>query len=703
MPEARNRLLALAAIFLTSSPAFARQAGRDTTVIQLERLPVTVARSTTAIAKLPVAVSTVLATAIRDARSTVGLDESLARVPGVFVNNRYNFSLGTRISIRGLGSRAAFGVRGIRVLSDGIPLTMPDGQTNLNNLELGDVDRIDILRGPSSALYGNAAGGVISIVTEAAPAQFSSELRAFGGNAGVTGAGLDQFFKVQAKAGGPLGPGGFVASLSRMETDGYRAYSRAKQTLFNLVAREPIGDRSRLDVVFNFYDSPLAESAGALPLDSVRRDPRMAWPNNVRTGSGEATRQFQLGAAFAQAFENGRLDVATYALGRDVANALPFAYIDLSRRGGGTRATWAGTSFNGRLAATGGLDVEWMSDDRQEFNNDGGRAGSEMSKDQRDQVTTLAPFVQIQYSLGPRIDAQAGIRFDNARFETDDRFVADGRDDSGGRTLSKISPMAGLSAVVSDGVRVYGNVATAFQTPTTTELINAPPAAGDACCPGGFNSGLDPQRAISFEIGARGSIGRFDLDIAAYQMKVDKTIVPFQVADVDGREFFRNAGESRHRGLEVATTANAGRHSLTVAWTFNDFIFVDDGDPSVSNEGNQLPGVPRNHLWAGLRVAPAPRLRVDLEVDRTGSYYANDANDATARNDAAAVVEVRLLYAGRIAGAAFHPFLAIANATDTRYNSSVVVNAVGRRYYEPAPRRSVLIGMSLATGGWAAR
>jgi iron complex outermembrane recepter protein len=703
MRDVGIRLLALAALFLTAGPASARQAGRDTTVIRLERLPVTVARSTAVLAKLPVAVTSVSASTIRDARSTVGLDESLARVPGVFVNNRYNFSLGTRISIRGLGARAAFGVRGIRVLSDGIPLTMPDGQTNLNNLELGTADRIDILRGPSSALYGNAAGGVISIVTEPAPTRFSSELRAFGGNAGVTGAGLDQFFKVQAKTGGPLGPGGFVASLSRMETDGYRAFSRAKQTLFNAVAREPIGDRSRLDLVVNLFDSPLAQSAGALPLDSVLRNPRMAWPNNVRTGSGEATQQFQAGAAFAQAFDRARLDIAIYALGRDVANALPYAWIDLSRRGGGTRATWAGSGFNGRLSATGGLDVEWMSDDRQEFNNDGGRRGNEMTKDQRDQVTTLAPFAQVQYAVGPRVDVQAGVRFDNSRFETDDRFVADGRDDSGARTLSKISPIVGLSAAVADGVRIYGNVATAFQTPTTTELINAPPVPGETCCPGGFNSNLDPQRAISFEVGARGSVGRFDLDVAAYQMKVDKTIVPYQVADIDGREFFRNAGESRHRGVELATTAHLGLHDLTLAWTLNDFVFIDDGDPAVDNEGNQLPGVPRNHLWAGLRLVPASKLQVDLEVDRTGGYFANDANDATARNDAATVVDLRLLYSVHLGGSGFRPFLAIANATDTRYNSSVVVNAVGRRYYEPAPRRSVQIGMSLATGGWSAR
>jgi iron complex outermembrane receptor protein len=690
-------------VVLAPCPAAPQQAAGDTSrVIPLDRLRVTVARGTTPVARLPAAVASVTASDVRDGQLTVGLDESLARVPGVFVNNRYNFSLGARISIRGLGSRAAFGVRGIRVLSDGIPMTMPDGQTNLNNLDLGAAGRIDVLRGPASALYGNAAGGVISIETETPPATLAGEIRTLAGTAGRAGDGLDNFFKVQGRVGGGLASGGFLASVSRMTTDGYRDFSKAEQNLVNVVARHPLGDNSLISVILNAVDAPVAQSPGALPIDSVRVRPTMAWPNNARTFSGEATSQVQAGVAIAHALGNNRIDIAAYGLGRDVDNALPFGFIDLSRRGGGLRATYAGAPLP-RLSLTGGVDLEWQSDGRKEYNNDGGRAGTELRRDQRDQVSTLAPFAQALVSVAPRLDLLLGARYDGVRFSTSDEFMADGRDDSGDRTLSAFSPMAGLSFALNDQLRVYGNVATAFQTPTTTELINSPPVDGQPCCPGGFNTDLDAQRAVSFEAGLRGAVGRVAVDASLYHMDVDKTIVPFQVADGQGREFFRNAGASRHRGFELALSAPFGAHSATLGYTFNDFVFTDDGDTTVDNNGNQLPGVPRQHVFLGARFQPVRAVRVDIDLDRTGEYFANDANDANAVNPAATVIDLRFLFDTRVRGVAARPFIGIGNLTDRKYNSSVVVNAVGRRYYEPAPRRNFYLGLTLASGAWPAR
>lgn len=686
--------LALIASLIVPATAAAVQ---DTTIVRLDSLRVAVTRSTIALDRLPVSAATLSAATIRDGQATAGLDESLDRVPGVFINNRYNFSLGSRISIRGLGARAAFGVRGVRVVSDGIPLTMPDGQSNLNNLELGTAQRIEVLRGPSSALYGNAAGGVISIETEQPPAEFSTEVRATGGDAGRGGLRLDPFYKLQARAGGPVGAGGFVASVSRLETDGYRDFSRAQQTVLNAVSRHPLGG-GRLGVVLNLFDGPVAESAGALPRDSVDKDPTLAWPNNVRNGAGEATRQIQAGLSWARPLgDNDRVDVAVYGLSRTVDNALPFAWIDLSRRGGGLRASWSGDRGDGWLALSGGVDVEFMSDDRQEYDNAGGSRGSDLARDQTDRVTSVGPFVQALVGLAPRLDLLAGMRFDVVHFSTADHRIVDG-DDSGSRTLSAGSPIFGLSWAASPTTTLYGNVGTAFQTPTTTELINAPPSPGSACCPGGFNVDLEPQRATSVEAGLRTVAGGVVLDLALYRMTVRNTILPFQVADAEGREFFRNAGESLHQGFELSAVRSFGRHSLRAAWTFNDFTFVDDGDDGTAYEDNELPGIPGNHFFAAIQLAPIEPIRVDLELDHTGEYYADDAN--TAVNDAATVLDLRIHAAMRIGSTAFRPFIAIQNLTSTRYNSSVVVNGFGGRYYEPAPPRNLILGFALGTGGW---
>lgn len=697
--KARLGILLAAAFAAALAPAVAAAQADTTRVVPLDSLRVSIARSPVAADRLPAALSTLDAADIRSGRPNLGLDEALDRVPGLVVNNRYNFSLGNRIAIRGLGARAAFGVRGVRVIADGIPLTMPDGQTNLNNLDLGSAGRIDVLRGPSSALHGNAAGGVISVSSEAPPPRFAASARVLMGDGG-NGSGLSSTTRAQVRAGGPLGTGGYLVSATRLDTDGYRAWSRAEQTLLNVVARQSIGGNDVLTFVLNGVDEPVAQSAGALPRDSVLRDPRMAWPNNVRTGSGEATRQLQAGLSYARVDDGRRTEIAVYGLGRDLDNALPFAFINLDRRGAGSRVSMTLTPADNGLALTAGVDAEWQRDARREWNNVAGGPGQELRRDQIDRVQSVGPFAQGVLAIDARTELLAGVRFDAVRFETDDRMRADGRDDSGSRTLSAVSPMAGLSHRIRDRWRAWANVSTGFQTPTTTELINAPPAAGEPCCPAGFNRALDPQRATSLEAGVSGSAGTLRFDVSLYTMDVENTIVPFQVAGVDGREFFRNAGKTRHRGLEAALAAPFGAHRATLSYTFNDFTFIDDGNPDAGWEGNRLPGVPRHHLFGGLALRPAPGLRLDLEVEHTGAYFASDTNDPASRNDAATVTDLRATYDLRLKGARLEPFIAVNNITNERYNSSVVVNAVGGRYFEPAPGRNVYVGVSVRTGAW---
>src|SRR5690606_35356019 len=278
------------------------------------------------------------------------------------------------------------------------------------------------------------------------------------------------------------------------------------------------------------------------------------------------------------------------------------------------------------LAWTAGLDAELQSDGREEFDNDGGRPGDTRVRDQTDHVAAAAPFLQATLTVNGNWDFSAGARFDAVVFDTDDNFLADGRDDSGSRTLSALSSFVGIAWTPRPDVTAFANFATTFQTPTTTELINAPPAPGQPCCPGGFNPDLDPQLGRGLEIGARAPLGPVALELSAFRIRVTNTLIPFQVEDVEGREFFRNAGESRHQGIELGARTRLGPVEATAAYTFNDFTFVDDGDPAADNEGNELPGVPPHRLFAALRVRPADRLTLDAEVDHTSSYFASDAN-----------------------------------------------------------------------------
>jgi iron complex outermembrane receptor protein len=415
------------------------------------------------------------------------------------------------------------------------------------------------------------------------------------------------------------------------------------------------------------------------------------------------TRQAQLGVAWTRSWGEARVDLAAYGLGRSLDNALSFGFIELGRKAAGLRAAYsASLGVGGRAVAfTAGADLETQADEREEFDNVAGRPGTQLRRDQTDRVSAAGPFVQAEVELWPAVLLTIGARYDAVRFRTNDHFLGDGRDDSGDRTLRAFSPVAGMLIRPLIGLAAYANVATSFQTPTTTELINAPPAPGQPCCPAGFNEQLEPQRAVSFEAGVKGELaGRVGYDIALFHMNVRNALVPFQVPQAEGREFFRNAGESRHRGLEIGAHGGLGPARVSAAYTYSDFVFIDDGLASAL-DGNRIPGVPPHHLFAGLRVEAGRGFAVESELDHTSEYFATDANDPASVNPAATVLDLRLLATTRFGRFAARPFIAVNNLTNERYNSSVVVNAFGGRYFEPAPGRNLVLGVTMGAGGWA--
>lgn len=674
---------------------------------RLPEIGVTVTRGLRPLERVAAAVSVVEQASIQESRPTVGLEEALVGVPGAMVSNRYNFALGSRISIRGFGARAGFGVRGIRILQDGIPLTMPDGQAQLNNLDLGSAGRIEVIRGPASSLYGNGAGGVISVETEERPGMpFWAEGRMVVGDYGTSRA--TNLRKVQGKVGGQHGRGAYFVSVSRLEVDGFRRYSRSEQTQFNGRVRVGLDEVSQLTLILNAADVPVAENPGSLPADSAARRPSMAWPRNVATRSGESARQVQGGLAYTRAFGDDRLDVSVYALGRELENPLPILpvarLIALDRVGGGVRAAYrAAGSLGGRPSfLTAGVDLEMQQDDRQEFNNVNGAPGDSVYRDQLDRVLAAGPFLQAQWVVHPQLELTFGARLDAVRFRTSDRPArvrSDGRilkdtiDDSGGRTYTALSPMAGLSYALRPGLNLYATVATSFQTPTTTELINAPPGP-DGRSPGGFNNALEPQRAISYEAGLKGRLGsRVWYEAAVYTTEVTGELVSYE--DIGGRQYFRNAGRSRHRGLELAAGVQ-GPAGITaqLAYTYSDARIRDDG-----LEGNRIPGISPHHLYARAGWRHRSGFHIEADVEAVGEYYADNANSPEAVNPGYAVAGVRLGIDRRVGALGIMPFVGINNLFDRRYNGSVVINAAGGRYFEPAPGRSLYFGLTVPYGG----
>jgi iron complex outermembrane receptor protein len=673
----------LAAVLATAPRPLAAQdtiptVGLDTVTVQVLGTPVPPLRA-------PFPVSVVREEEIRRARPAMALTDALSALPGVQVDNRYNYALGERISVRGLGARAQFGVRGVRVLVDGIPATLPDGQTTLNHVDPSALGRAEVIRGPASALYGNASGGVIRLSTASPPlAPLASEHRVL--------AGGDGLLRLETSAGGRAGSAAYRAYVSRLSYDGYREHASAD----NLNAGGTLhlargADEVRLSFTAVRYD---ALNPGSLSDSLLRVDRGAAFARNVQQRTGEEGRQAQAGLWWRHPAGRGALEVAAYGLARSIDNPIPNVVIDLDRRVGGVRASW--TAEAGALRWLAGAEAEAQRDDRLNFTNNAGERG-ERVLDQRERVTSTSAFAQGTASLLPRLDVLAAVRYDRFRFSVADRLVSPGNpDDSGARTMERVSPALGVSFAATPAVSLYANLATAFETPTTTELANRPSGAG------GFNPELQPQRTVSAEVGAKARLaGWVWLEAAAYRARVEDALIPFEVEGAPGRVFYRNAGQARHRGVEASAvlTPRPG-WTARAAYTWTDAGFGRYVVNGQDRAGNPVPGVAPHRLDVSLLASSerGPLVGVDLR-HVSSTAVADDDAEGRFRSPAYTLLDVRGGWEGVRAGPlALSPFAGVTNLLDRAYNTSVVVNAFGRRYYEPGPGRAFYAGLSLSLG-----
>lgn len=670
-------LCATAAAAQQPTPDSARRYAIDTLAVRVLRTPVAPLRA-------PFAVSVVGGEGERAARPGLALNEALATIPGVQVDNRYNYALGERISIRGLGARAQFGVRGVRVLLDGLPATMPDGQTQLNHVDVASLGGAEVVRGPASALYGNAAGGVIRLSTPPPPpVPLASEYHAT--------VGQDALLRLNSAAAGTIGRAAYRASLTRLKYDGYREHQSADNSLagFNLGLQK---GTNTLRVVFTavHYD---AQNPGALSDSALRADRHAAVPANVSQKAGEEGKQGQLGATWEHAFADASLEVTAYGLARSIDNPIAIRWIDLDRGAGGARAVGSGEV--GRLRWTGGAEWELQRDHRVNHENLAGARGAELLN-QVERVRSLAGFGELSASAGP-VEAMGALRYDRFRFSVRDRFVNAGDpDDSGARTLDAWSPTLGVSVSAAPWLALYGNVATGFQTPTTTELANRPSGAG------GFNPDLGPERTRSLEVGAKGRRGAAWVELAAYRARIDSMLIGFEVASFPGRQFYRNAGRARHRGLEAGAGVTALRAlTLRAAYTWTDARFVRYVVGDEDFAGNRVPGIAPHRLDATAYWRPVRGPFAGMDVrHESATPVADDDAAGSLSSPAYTVLDLRGGWTEVRAGSfRLSPSAGITNLLDADYNTSVVVNAARGRFYEPGPGRTFYASLEVRLGG----
>lgn len=670
-----------------------------------QTMVVTAAPTTVSELDTPAAVSVVNGDEMRQAAPRVNLSESLGAVPGLQVQNRQNYAQDLQLSIRGFGSRSTYGVRGLRIYVDGIPATMPDGQGQTSNIDIGSVDTIEVLRGPFSALYGNSSGGVINVTSQTGTQPPTVEASSYYGSFGTWHYGM--------KATGAVGDGShagdvdYTVSTNRFTTHGYRDHSGARKNLANARLGVRINDVSKLTLLLNSVDIK-ANDAGGLTADKWRDNPRQS-PRGDQYNTRKNTRQTQAGLRYErQLSAQDDLSVMMYAGERETTQfqSIPRApqlkpshaggVIDLTRhyQGIDTRLTHRGELLV-PVTLTAGLDYENMSERRKGYENfvmvngapQYGEQGA-LRRNERNLMWNVDPYLQTQWQLTDKLSLDAGVRYSSVWFDSNDYYITPGNgDDSGDASYHKWLPAGSLKYALTDAWNVYLSAGRGFETPTINELSYRSDNQS------GLNFGLKPSTNDTVEIGSKTRIGNGLFTAALFQTNTDNEIVVDSSSG--GRTSYKNAGKTRRQGMELGLDQQFGESwRLKAAWTWLDATYRTNVCDDASCNGNRIPGIARNMGYASFGYQPEQGWYAGSDIRYMSDIMANDEN--TAKAPSWTVVGLTTGYKWSYGRMDMDLFGRINNLFDREYVGSVIVNESNGRYYEPAPGRNYGIGLNLA-------
>jgi iron complex outermembrane recepter protein len=648
---------------------------------------------------IPYSISTIRPDSARPGQAHTLLTESLFQVPDVFTADRDRPAQDPRIVIRGFGDRSQFGVRSVRILRDGIPITDPDGQTAVDYLDRELVGQVEIIRGASASLYGNASGGVIDFHTAPAPTDlFAAQARGFWGSYDLQ--------RYTGLIGGTVGPATYVGDYTYTNSDGYRFYAANRAaTTFTRVTGDVAGTSLALDVMG--FDEPVADDPGALTRTELNTDPRLADPLSVEKKARKVVSQVKLGlTATHPVLDSGEVTATVYGGPRSLYNPVTYAVIDLQHSvvGATLRATLPVLiGLPNRISV--GVDVATQNDSREEWDNCNGvtaadsagagcaNLGSEQGTlilNQRELVTSYGPYIRDEVAFGPATHVTAGLRADYITFTVDDHLGVN----TGSTTLHALSPMVGFVQKLALTHSLYANVSSAFETPTADELTTQPNGLG------GINPDLKPQYSWTYEVGFKGFFPMYfpvSYDLAGFDTEVQDELIEYTVPNSNERTYYRNAGRTRRIGIEAAAHTVLGPVTLGAAYTFARDHYENFLENGMQYEGNTIPGIPVNEFeasatyrWTVLFVTAETRAQTKMFVD--------DANTPSAAAAGWAILNLR---AGGIAVLGkpwLSPIVGVDNVLGQRYVGSVAINAAAGKYYEPSPGRTWYAGLQVATG-----
>lgn len=647
----------------------------------------------------PAAIESVDREVIQDAGPQVNLSESLNRIPGLTILNRQNYAQDLQISIRGFGSRASFGIRGIRLLIDGIPATTPDGQGQGSSISLTSTDRIEVLRGPLAQLYGNSSGGVIQAFTRDAPGtpEFLNQL--YTGSYGLR--------RTDWQYAGQVGKYGLVADYSTFDIGGYRANSSTQRKQFNgKLSFEP-NDQTRVNVIFNRFDMPMAQDPLGLTIAQLAANPQQAGTGSTDARVRKITLQNQLGTSVRYALDSDRSFTARSYFGtrENLQYQANNAWVGLNRDYYG-----AGLQYN-EQTRIGGRPVALLAGYEFDYSKERRQGGSAVKGEKTPQSLTRNEdniarnsdfFAQATTLVTDDFTLTTGLRSSSVHFASEDLFLSDGNG-SGAVRYNAISPVLGLTYHASDNLNLYVNYGKGFETPTLAEVAYTDSGASTTAL---FNPGLKASGSQHYELGAKWiPTAQSRLDANLFYVRASDEIVV--ASSRSGRTAFKNAPETVRTGLEISGKALLHPHlkaSVAASWIDARFSQAYANSTTRVAERNRLPGIPDSFLFSELLwssqtfAVPSPRSgsqgsRAGLELTKAGRIYANDTNTASA--DGYTTLNAKISQSWAIGPTSLVAYGRIDNLTDKRYVGSVIVNQAAGQYYEPAPGRTWSLGLRL--------
>ena len=647
--------------------------------IKLEEVIISVTKIKDSLVNTPFSVSIKNFSTFQKSAEQFNISEYIEDVPGIFISNDNNYAQDSRISIRGFGSRANFGIRGIKLIVDGVPETTPDGQSQIDNLNLEIIEKIEVIRGVGSSLYGNSSAGIIKIKTLQ---ELQNSFARIGFSLGSNQQNKSQFF-----LGQKYKKTSYTFLYSQTKSNGYRNNSGFKNNNLNINLFKKVNDKTNYGLSFNYVDSPYAIDPGGLTIEEVEDNRKQARERNVIYDSKESIKHLKLSGSFEKKISN-KLTFSKYLFfsNRDFNGNIPVkkgGTIKLDRKYWGLGASLLiKNKFNTQI----GFDLGNQKDLRKRYFNNEGEIGA-LVLEQNEKFINYGIFLVSSLKLNSFI-INPGIRLDKNTISIDDRFLADGNS-SDKINLNSLNPSLGINYKSNSFNRFFVNVSTGFETPTLNEFGSSPIGSG-------FNKNLKSQNSINYELGfSKKSINnKFKLDLIYFNTSTKNEVLPYEDSQFPGQVFYNNAGKTQRSGIEFS-----GSYNYNNFWNFNSsisigrYLFDEFIDNEKNYSGNKIPGVPEKTMFFNVNYKNESKLSVSLQLKVIGDLYANNSNSV--KVDGFNRLNLKISKGINYKKITIDPFLIFKNILGTSYYDNIRINAFGARYYEPAAKANFYGGIKI--------